>query len=180
MKFWPQKRWKQILLIAFLAVIVAGAVLMQYVKASINKDVVNSIDVINSSGSSNALVVYQPGLMSGPKDAAYTFADGLASNGWRVEVTTASPETSSNLSSYSLLVLAYPIYGAKPGEAEMRYVDRLGDMQQIHAVTIDVRWSNAVESIMKQKIESQNGTVIGTFLAGTTNLRQVASQISPY
>ncbi len=182
MRLWPQKRWKKILLvllIVFLAFVVAGAATLQYVRVSINKDVVTPLEIVNTEGKQRALVVYQQGLSSGPKDAAYTFADGLVASGWRVEITTASPEAPSNLSDYKLLVLAYPIYGARPGEVATRYVDRLGNLQQINVVTIDVRWSNAVETVMKQQVEAQNGTVIHTLLAGIADLKQTASQITP-
>ncbi len=182
MKLWPQKRWKKVLLvllIVFIALGVCGVASLQYVRMSINKDVVTPLEVINGDGVQRALVVYQQGLSSGPRDAAYAFADGLASNGWRVEVTTASPQAPTDLSGYKLLVLAYPIYGAKPGEAATRYVDGLGNLQGIDVVTIDVRWSNAVETVMKQQVEAQNGTVLQTLLASATDLKQAGSQITP-
>ncbi len=182
MKLWPQKRWKKVLfalLIVLVTLAVVGAATLQYVRASINKDVVTPLENKNTEGTQRALVVYQQGLSSGPKDAAYAFADGLASSGWRVEITTASPEAPSDLSGYKLLVLAYPIYGAKPGEVATRYVERLGNLQQIDVVTIDVRWSNAVETVMKQQVEAQNGTVTQTLLASATDLQQAGSQIKP-
>ncbi len=168
-----------ILLITFLVLAASGAVALQYVRGAINKDVVTPLEVINADGTVKALVVYQQGLSSGPKDAAYAFAEGLESGGWRVEVTSASPEAPTNLSDYKLLVLAYPIYGARPGETINRYVEGLGDMHQIRTVTIDCRWSNAIETVMKQKVEAQNGTVIQTLLAASTDLKEAGSQIKP-
>jgi hypothetical protein len=167
------------MLIAFLVLIVVGGAFYGYIRVSINKDVVSAIDVINTEGSKKALVVYQVGLSSGPQDAAYAFARGLGSNGWRAEIATASSETPSNLSDYKLLVLVFPIYGAHPGEAAVRYVERIGNLQQIPTIIIDCRWSNAIESIMKEKVTAQNGTVIETLLAGATDLRQHASKINP-
>jgi len=177
LRFWPQKRWKQILLTTFLALVVAGAISIAYVLLSINRDVVTSIVVVNPEGTKTALVVYQPGLTSAPKDSSYTFADGLSSSGWRVEITTASPEAPSNLSNYSLLVIAFPIYGGAPGTAAIRYVDRLGDLDQIRIVIIDVP---AREDVMKQKVEAKNGTVIESLVAdGSIDIRQAGSQIAP-
>lgn len=177
LRLWPQKRWKRIVLVTFLTLIVVGAVLTVYALLSINKDVVSPIVVINSGGVKTALVVYQPGLTSAPKDNSYAFADGLASSGWRVEITTASSEAPSDLSNYSLLVLAFPIYGGGPGAAAIRYVDRLGNLQRIHTVIIDVP---ASENIMKKKVEAKNGTVIETLVAdGATNIQQAGSQIAP-
>jgi len=164
-------------LVTFLTLVVVGAVLLAYVLLSINKDVVSPIYVINARGSKTALVVYQPGLTSSPKDNSYAFANGLSSSGWRVEITTASSQAPSDLSNYSLLVLAFPIYGGAPGAAAVRYVDRLGNLQGIHTVIIDVP---ASENIMKQKVQAENGTVIETLVAnGATDIQQAGSQIAP-
>jgi hypothetical protein len=164
-------------LVTFLTLIVVGVILTAYVFLSINKDVVSPIVVINSGGVKNALVMYQPGLTSAPKDNSYAFADGLASSGWRVEITTASSQAPSDLTNYSLLVLAFPIYGGGPGTAAIRYVTRLGDLHGIRTVIIDVP---ASENVMKQKVAGENGTVILTLIAdGKTDIRQAGSQIAP-
>jgi len=164
-------------LVTFLALIVVGAILAGYVFLSINKDVVSPIVVINPGGAKTALEVYQPGLTSAPKDNSYAFADGLESSEWRVEITTASSQAPSDLSNYSLLVLAFPIYGGAPGTAAVRYVERLGDVHGIRTVIIDVPTS---ENAMRQKVEAENGTVIETLVAdGKTDIRQAGSQIAP-
>jgi len=177
LRLWPQKRWKKIVLVTFLTIIAASGILLAYVLLSINKDVVSPIYVINAGGKKTALIVYQPGLTSSPKDNSYAFADGLASSGWRVEMTTASSQAPSDLSNYSLLVLAFPIYSGGPGAAAVRYVDRLGNLQGIHTVIIDVPTS---ENVMKQKVQAENGIVIETLVAnGATDIRQAGSQIAP-
>lgn len=86
------------MLVFFLVVVVIGAILSVYVGLSINRDVISSIDVVNAGGGKPALLVYQPGLSSLPKDISFAFADGLASSGWGVEVTTASSQAPSDLS----------------------------------------------------------------------------------
>ncbi len=174
----PHKRWKKILLITFLAMMVFGGAFYGYMRATINKDVVSAIDVLNSRGNKKALIVYQVGLSSGPRDASYSFADGLVSVGWQVEVATASPEAPSNISSYELLVIVFPVYGARPGEAAVRYVNGLGDLQQIPTVIINCRLSNAIENIMREQVTAQNGTVYEALLSESTDLRQYASQIA--
>ena len=166
------------MLVTFLTIIVVSGIFLTYVLLSINKDVVSPVYVINAGGSKTALVVYQPGLSSSPKDNSYAFADGLASSGWRVEITTASSQAPSDLSNYSLLVLAFPIYSGGPGAAAVRYVDRLGNLQGIHTVIIDV--GAASENIMKQKVQAKNGIIIETLVAdGATDIRQAGSQIVP-
>lgn len=174
----PHKRWKKILLITFLAMMVFGGAFYGYTRATINKDVVSAIDLLNSGSNKKALIVYQVGLSSGPRDASYAFADGLMSVGWQVEVATASPEAPSNMSSYELLVIVFPVYGARPGEAAVRYINGLGDLQQISTVIINCRLSNAIENIMREQVTAQNGTVYDALLSGSTDLRQYASQIA--
>lgn len=93
----PKKRWKKIALIVFLAMIVLGSAFYGYIRVSINKDVASPVDILNAEGTKKALVVYQVGLSSGPKDASFDLAYGLASRDWRVEVTTASPEAPRDL-----------------------------------------------------------------------------------
>jgi hypothetical protein len=177
LRLWPQKRWKKIVLVTFLIIVVVSAILLAYVLLSLNKDVVSPVYVINPGGNNTALVVYQPGLTSSPEDNSYAFANGLASSGWRVEITTASSQAPSDLSNYSLLVLAFPIYGGGPGAAEVRYVDRLGNLHGIHTVIIDVP---ASENVMNQKVQAENGIVIETLVAnGATDIRQAGSQIAP-
>jgi hypothetical protein len=171
-----------------LAFIIVGATLGAYAFASIDKDVVSPIVVINAGGVRTALVVYQPGLSSFPRDVCYALADGLASSGWRVEITTASPEAPSNFSLYSLLTLAYPIYGGKPGNAIMRYIDRLSDLNGTNTVIIACQGgTNPSPSIdtMKQKVQAINGTfLLGLSLSTSDSsaiesARQAGSGITP-
>jgi flavorubredoxin len=164
MKLWPQKKWKRILLVLFLTIIIVGAILLAYVGLSINRDVNSPIDVINAAGSKTALIVYQPGLSSFPRDVSYAFANGLAANGWRVELTTASSQTQSDLSNYSLLVLGFPIYGASPGTAIVRYIDRLANLHGINVVIVACAAGSPGQSVdtMKQKAQAAGGTFKGS------------------
>lgn len=160
MRLWPQKRWKKVVLSVFMSLLLIAIILLAYVALMINRDVVSGIDVINGSGMKSALLVYQPGLTNFPRDVAYAFANGLASSGWRVEVTTASSQAPSNLSKYGLLVVGFPIYGGAPGKAAVRYIDRIGNLEGINTVVIAVGAGSPGDSIatMQQKIEADNGT----------------------
>jgi flavorubredoxin len=192
LRFWPRKRWKKILLVFFLALIVLIAASIAFlalaVLPNINKDVASGIDVINPSGSKTALVVYQPGYTGFPKDISYAFADGLASAGWRVEITTASSQAPSDLSGYSLLVLGFPVYGGKPGDPIMRYINRTSDLNGISTVIIALDGLNspaASVDTLKQKVQAANGTFyesltlwIGNFSAADI-ARQAGSKIAP-
>ena len=164
MKLWPQKKWKQVLLVLFvffLAVVVVLAIVGTYVSSAVNKDVVSGIEVVNPNGSKTALVVYQTGLTSFSKDSSYAFANGLGESGWRVEITTASSQAPSNLSKYGLLALGFPTYGSSPGTAIVRYVDRVGDLHRINTVIIACAGFDAGKSVatMTQNVHATNGTV---------------------
>ena len=56
------------------------------------------------------------------------FSEGLVSNGWRVDVTTASKEAPTDLTGYDLLVLSAPTYDWVPAKPIQRYLERLGDL----------------------------------------------------
>jgi flavorubredoxin len=160
MKLWPQKKWKQILLASFLAVIVISPVLVAYIGLNLNKDVISGIDIVDPDGSKSALIVYQPGLSSFPRDVSYAFGNGLAASGWRVEITTASSQAPSDLSKYTLIVLGFPCYSASPRTAIIRYVDRLTNLQGINAVIVACAAGSPGGSVdtMKQKVQAAGGT----------------------
>ncbi len=162
LRLWPKKRWKKILLMIFLAVIAIGAVTLRYIFSRLNSDVVSGIDVINAGGTKTALIVYQVGLSSFPRDVSYAFADGLGSSGWKVEITTASSQAPSDLSNYSLLVLGFPAYGGSPGTAIVRYADRLANLHGINTVIIACAAGSIGGSVdtMKQKVQAAGGTFV--------------------
>jgi flavorubredoxin len=191
MKFWPQKRWKQIILVLIIVLIVAFAAFGGFagllMSGAISREVVSEIDVKNADGSKTALIVYQPGFSNFPKETSYAFADGLASSGWRVEITTASSETPSDLSKYSLLTLAYPVYGGTVGTAIVSYVNRVNDFAGVNTVIIACGGGDSGESIipLKQQVEAANGTFYDSLALSSSNstalesAQQAGSSITP-
>ena len=77
MKLWPTKKWKKILLVFFLSVVVVFAVFAAYLGLTLNKDVVSEIEIINPNGGKSALIVFQPGLSSFPMEVMYALETGL-------------------------------------------------------------------------------------------------------
>ena len=144
-----------------IAVFVAfGAFAGLLMAGTISREVVSEIDVINADGSKTALIVYQPGFSSFPRDVSYAFAEGLASSGWRVEITTASPQAPTDFSKYSLLTLAYPVYGGTVGTAIVNYVNRVENLDGINTVIISCAGGTSTASIdtLKQQVQAANGT----------------------
>ncbi len=162
MKFWPQKKWKQILLISVLAFVIVVASLLAFVMATINSDHISELKILNESGTKKALVIYHPGLSSFMKDTTYAFAEGLVENGWRVEITTASSEAPTDLSGYSVLVLGSPVYADNPSETIQRHVERIGDLNEMDTVLLvtSAGSEGGAEASMQQTVEEHGGNIL--------------------
>ena len=184
--------WKKILLLFFLVLLAVTAALVAFVllvvMPNINKDIISGIDVINPSGSKTAFVLYQPGYTGFPKDISYAFADGLASSGWKVEITTASSQTPSDLSRYSLLVLGFPVYAGNTENAVVRYLNRTGNLNGINTVLLAADGLNSPDlgiDSMKQKVQAANGTIYDSLALWNWNFsakdlaQQAGSKIAP-
>jgi hypothetical protein len=95
----------------------------------VNAEVVTELEVRNAGGSAGtALVTYHPGRSSFQEMLVDGFAEGLESNGWHVDIATASKEAPTDLSGYDLLVLSAPTYDWAPAKPIQRYLQRLGDL----------------------------------------------------
>lgn len=160
-RFWPEKKWKKIVLISLIIIVILGSSVLGIVSIIINSDVVSEINVINNQGTTNALLVYHPGFTSFTKDVSYAFAEGLALNNWRVEITTPSDQTPTIISEYDLLIVAAPVYGFGPTPTISRYFDRVSDLQKTRTVIIITAAGspgNAAE-VLKEIINQKNGLV---------------------
>jgi len=162
MKFWPQKKWKQILLIAVLMFVIVVASLLVFVMATINSDHISELKILNESGTKKALVIYHPGLSSFMKDTTYAFAEGLVENGWRAEITTASSEAPTDLSEYSVLVLGSPVYADNPSETIQRHVERIGNMKGMDTVLLvtSAGSEGGAEASMQRTVEVHGGNIV--------------------
>lgn len=129
----------------------------------LNQEVVSQIDVRNPEGKTGtALVVYHPGRGSFHSRVVSSLADGLISASWRVEVTTASAQAPTDLSSYDLLVLGSPTYWFTPSWTIQRFLRRLGDLGGQPTVTI-ISGMGAGErsaSVMEKLIREANGNLV--------------------
>ncbi|MCW4025380.1 MAG: hypothetical protein NWF01_10165 [Candidatus Bathyarchaeota archaeon] len=187
MRFWPQKKWKKIVLAVFLVLLAAFLVVVGVLEYSVYREVATPTDVLNADGTKTALLIYHPGLTSYAYDNTYAYAEGLASVGWRVEIATASPEAPTDIGNYSLLGLFWPIYDFSPGPTITTQLQRIGDLNQTNTVIVVVAGGmdpfNA-QAQMIQIVQDYNGTVIASLQAyrGEDNkpyLQQEASQLEP-
>jgi hypothetical protein len=161
-KLWPQKRWKRILLISFLALIIIAGSLLIYANARMNTDVVTELAVKNPGGIKTALILYHPGLTSFSHDVAYAFADGLMINDWRVEIATPSTQAPSDLSRYDLLVVLTNTYAFTPDKPTMRQLERWGDLDGIETFLVTLGAGSVQESkkSLENMISASNGEIV--------------------
>lgn len=187
MRFWPQKRWKKILLTTLLIILAVLIGIVGYLEWSVYREVSSNVEVLNAQGAKTALVIYHPGITDFARNVTYSFADGLVSSGWRVEVTTASAQAPTDLSKYSLLVLGWAIYDFNPGPTITNHIDRIGDLNGIDTVVMVIAGGldplNAQES-MNKKVQNTNGNITATlqaFRGGTAaqEMFNAASNITP-
>lgn len=150
------------MLVTLLVLVAVGGPIVAYLEYSVYREVVTPITVKNSASAETALVIYHPGLQSFSHDIAYGFADGLANNNWRVEITTASQQAPRDLSNYSLLVLVWPLYDLSPGPTLTNYVNRVGNLHGINTVVLTVGGGidpfNAANA-MRNTVQHANGTI---------------------
>ena len=94
-------------------------------------EVVSEVKVLNpESDKGITLVIYQKGLRDFESKVAFAFANGLVATGWRVEITTVSPNTPTQISSYDLLVFIWPTYMFSPSFPIRKYLKRIGDLKE--------------------------------------------------
>jgi flavorubredoxin len=128
-----------------------------------SREVVSAVKVLNpQSENSRALIVWHPGKSNFPERIIMSFADGLITNGWRVEITTASSQAPSDLADYDLIVLGAPVYWSAPARPLTNYLTRIGDLQSKRTVILLTASGNADEALnlMKGKVLDEHGELI--------------------
>ncbi len=187
MKFWPQKRWKKILLTSLLITLAVLIGIFGYLEYSVYREVTSPIETLNASGSKSALVIYHPGLTDYARNITYTYAEALAANGWKVDISTVSAQTPTDISNYSRLVLTWAIYDFNPAPTITNYVHRIGNLNGIDTTIITIGGGldpfNAGAS-MNKIIEDANGNVVQSLASLRSNrnfaaLQQAAAALTP-
>jgi hypothetical protein len=104
-----------------------------------NTEFVSPVTTLGGDGNAGrALIVHHRG--RGPSQfqarVPRAFAEGLQAQGWQVDITTASRQTSTDLSGYDLLVLGAQAYNWCPARPVVDYVDRVGELRGKPVVVI--------------------------------------------
>jgi hypothetical protein len=148
--------------VTFVVLLVAWQGLLSLV---VNAEVTSDVELLNPSGSAGtALLVYHPGKSGYQKMLIRAFSEGLVSNGWRVEVATASKNAPTDLSGKDLLVLSAPTYDWMPAKPIQRYVERLGDLSgQPTAVIISAAGTTTLSlPKMEELVKDANGDLVAS------------------
>jgi hypothetical protein len=151
----------------FVALFVAWQGLLGFV---VNAEVLSDIEILNPNGSTGtALLTYHPGRSGYQEMITHAFSEGLVSNGWRVEITTASKEAPTDLSGYDLLVLSAPTYDWEPAKPIQRYLERLGDLGgQLTAVIVSAAGTTSLSlPMMEDQVREANGDLVASYALWT-------------
>ncbi len=166
-----------LLLLSIISMTIAGV----YSFLFLSSDIVSDVETINPDGATGkAFVAYRPGISSFQKDMTYAFIEGLKDDDWRIDVTTISSQTPTDLSSYDLLVFGSPTYGGKPHPSVTTYFKKLGNLEKKNiTVIVTSGQSNKALNSMESMVNDVNGTVVSSLvLFMINNEGGDASQIS--
>jgi flavorubredoxin len=125
-------------------------------------EVVSEVKVLSpESDKGTALVIYHKGLRDFASQVASAFAKGLVYNGWRVEITTVSPNAPTHISSYDLLVLVWPTYMFSPSLPIRKYLRRIGDLEAKRTIIVCTAAGAPLGSCEKMKnlVQTAHGSV---------------------
>jgi flavorubredoxin len=125
-------------------------------------EVVSEVKVLSpESDKGTALVIYQKGLRDFAPKVAFAFANGLVFTGWRVEITTVSPNAPTHISSYDLLVLVWPTYMFSPSLPIRKYLRRIGDLEEKRIIIICTAAGAPLGSCEKMKnlVQAAHGSI---------------------
>lgn len=145
--------------LCILGVLIWNVILMPWV----NVEVVSGITPFNPDGREGyAFVVYHPGQSDLQTHAVNGFVEGLVQSDWRVDLTTASAQTPTNLAAYDLLVLGAQSYTWSPARPIQSYLARVGDLNGMPVVAIlsGLGETGPANTVMRELVSGANGTLM--------------------
>ena len=105
---------------------IVGLIVTTVIVVSLNSaEIIRDVEIQNPDGTKGIVfVVFRPGLTSFNEDVVNEFIRGLVDSDWRVDVTTTSQHTPTNVTMYDLIVIGSPTNGGKPHESMLGYLTR--------------------------------------------------------
>jgi NAD(P)H-dependent FMN reductase len=129
----------------------------------VNSEVVKPLVTLGGDGrAGRALIVYHSSHGGFQSLIQHAFADGLQSQGWEVEMTTASKATPADLSRYGLLILGVPSYNWKPARPILDYLNRLGDLggKPVALVVSGGGMTERCMRVLRRRVAEAHGQVV--------------------
>ncbi|NHJ14906.1 MAG: hypothetical protein EAX95_14590 [Candidatus Thorarchaeota archaeon] len=144
-------------------IVVVGLIATTIVVVSLNsREIIQDIEIQNADGATGTVfVVSRPGLTGFHVGTMNEFIRGLVDADWRVEVTTPSSQTLTNVTSYDLVILACPVNGASPHQAMQDYLARVdfGGRPVILVLTSGGEDASPAMGVFNDLVVDANGVV---------------------
>ncbi len=177
----------KIIIVVFVVLIVAGISSIAVVVSDLAGNLATDTHPLpNGTPIGQAIVVYDPGLSGGAKDAATKIGYNLQSAGYNVVLAGVKSSTAANLTGYDVVAIGGPIYGGSPASTINAYLSTMSapanakvgvfgygdiavDNSDSAAVQKDVAGTstltfNAVEKITAANIDSQTQQFVTNLL----------------
>ena len=140
------------------------------VTARANTEVVSEVASFGAAGGRRAFIVYHSTHGGFQPLVLRAFAEGLQSQGWRVDMTTASHATPVNLSAYDVLVLGAPSYNWQPARPTLAYLGRLGNLKgmPVALVISGGGMTDRALKIMSDCVTQAHGRIVAAIEIWTT------------
>jgi flavorubredoxin len=108
-------------------ILTAGLIISSVLIISLNSmEIIRDLDIQNPDGTTGTVfVVFRPGVTGFNEGVVNEFVRGLVDSDWRVEVTTCSSQTPTNVTGYDLIVLGSPTNGGMPHASILDYLARV-------------------------------------------------------
>jgi len=120
-----RKRFK-IVLAVFAALVIVGISLLGVVIGDVAGNLATGTHPLpNGAAIGKAIVVYDPGLTGGAKDAATKIGYNLQTAGYAVLLAGVKSSAAGNLTGYDVVVVGGPIYAGKPAGTVQTYLNNL-------------------------------------------------------
>ncbi len=133
------------------------------ITARANREVVSRIVSVGSAaGRPRVLIVYHSTHGQFQPMLQRALAEGLQSQGWAIDMTTASRATPRDLSAYDLLVLGAPSYNWQPARPTLSYLDRLGDLNgmPVAVVVSGGGMTDRAAKILSERVTRARGRLV--------------------
>jgi menaquinone-dependent protoporphyrinogen IX oxidase len=179
------------LLVGLGVLVLISALTGVYIINRAMQETVTDLKTINPESSGpKAIVIFSPGVSDYHQKVTESFASGLVSSGWRVDIVTASSQTLTDLTGYSLLVIGGPIHGALPSKPVKDYMSKVNSLKgiRVFAVLSSLGGKQQGEQYISDWVTKLDGVGVGALslstgspnvsVDGTTDPVQIAFKVA--